>query len=232
MESVTKARWRIILKRVVLIAASVGVLHLVAVILLRWVDVPVSAFMLRSLFSGEGLHYHWIAWDRISPNIAIAVIASEDQRFPTHSGFDFNSIAEAIERNEKRKRPLGASTISQQTAKNLFLWSGRSWIRKGLEAYATIVIEACWPKRRILEVYLNIAEFGPGIYGVSEAARLLFKTDAGRVTLYEASLLAAALPNPRQRRADRPTAYLRHRAAEIREQVALLGGGAYLATLK
>ena len=193
----------------------------------RWFAPPTSAFMLRArLLNDTRVHYRWTPWDRISPYLAMAVVAAEDQKFPFHHGFDFQSIAEALEDKGGPRR--GASTISQQVAKNLFLWPGRSYIRKGLEAYLTLLIETFWPKRRILEIYLNVAEFGPGIFGAGAAGRQLFDRSALHLSLWEASLLAAVLPNPKRMSANRPSAYVRHRAGEIRSWVHKLGGTHYL----
>jgi len=149
--------------------AAVTLLMVVCILLLRWIPVPTSAFMLAQRLDGHRVHYRWVAWPRISPAAPIAVVASEDQRFPFHWGIDFAAIADALEQNHHSRRLRGASTISQQVAKNLFLWSGRSWLRKELEAVLTVIIEACWSKRRILEVYLNIAQFGPETFGVAAA---------------------------------------------------------------
>lgn len=208
------------------------------VIGLRWVPPPTSAFMLEKraahLIRGERhktIRYRWIGWGSISPDVRLAVVASEDQKFPHHRGFDFESIAEAVLEKDARGRLRGASTISQQVARNLFLWPGRSYLRKGLEAYFTVLLELLWPKRRILEVYLNVAEFGDGIYGVSAAAQAFFgkrPADLGRA---EAALLAAVLPNPRRLHARNPSAYVRERARWIEEQMIQLGGPAYLRNL-
>jgi len=138
-------------------------------------------------------------------------MAAEDQRFQEHSGFDWQAIAKAIQHNQKNRSTRGASTISQQTAKNLFLWSGRSWLRKGLEAYFTLLIESMWTKERILEMYLNIIEFGSGVYGVEAASRFYFQKSAAQLSTSEAALLAAVLPNPHIYKADNPSAYIRQR---------------------
>lgn len=179
--------------------------------------------------------YRWVPLERISPHAALAVIASEDQRFPFHAGFDFESIRAAVRHNERaaaRGRPLrGASTLSQQVAKNLFLWKGRSWVRKGLEAGITGLIELLWPKERILEVYLNIAEFGRGTYGVQAAAQRFYRKDAARLTRREAATLAAVLPAPKQWRADAPSARVAGRRQAIMTQMRLLGGPAFLRQL-
>lgn len=159
----------------------------------------------------------------------LAVIASEDQKFPSHWGFDMESINDAWEARERRQR--GASTITQQVAKNLFLWRGPSWVRKGIEAYFTILIEALWPKQRVLEVYLNIAEFGRGIYGAEAASRFFYGKSAARLTSADAALLAAVLPNPVRLKVAAPSAYVRARQTWIVAQMAKLGGVGYLRNL-
>jgi monofunctional biosynthetic peptidoglycan transglycosylase len=219
------------LKGFVKLLAAVGLslvlLTIVMVLPWRWFAPPTSAFMLRErLWGDNAVHYRWSSWDRISPHLAIAAVAAEDQKFPLHHGFDFASIADALEQNADRRR--GASTISQQVAKNLFLWPGRSYVRKGIEAYFTVLIEALWPKRRILEIYLNVAEFGPGTFGAEAASRRFFDKPALDLTPWEASLLAAVLPNPKKLSANRPSAYVRGRAAQIRSWVRKLGGRHYL----
>jgi monofunctional biosynthetic peptidoglycan transglycosylase len=201
---------------------------------MRWVHPLTTAFMVeRRLGFGPGprcaaIDYRWVNWDAISPTMKLAVVASEDQRFAEHLGFDFESIQDAVEQRIETGRSRGASTISQQVAKNLFLWPGYSFVRKGLEAWLTIWLEALWPKRRILEVYLNIAQFGPCSFGVEAAARRDFGIPAARLGPEEASLLAAVLPNPVRRRAGAPSPFVRARAARIREQMRLLGGTAWL----
>lgn len=202
----------------------------VLVLPLRWADPPTSAFMLQyRLESGRGPHHRWVPLERISPQLAIAAVASEDQLFPLHYGFDLKSIAEALEEPGGTRR--GASTISQQVAKNLYLWGGRSYVRKALEAWLTLLIELLWPKERILEIYLNIAEFGRGVYGAQAASTRFFDKPAASLNRYEAALLTAVLPNPRYRRADRPSRYVRQRASEIIEAVEQLGGPTYLKTM-
>ena len=153
--------------------------------------------------------------EKISPNLAKAVVASEDSRFYTHKGFDWVEIKNAVDAHQKGKKLRGASTISQQTAKNVFLLPGRSWVRKGLEAYFTCLIEWIWGKERILEVYLNVAEMGRGIYGAEAAAEHLFTTRASKLTRKQAALIAACLPSPLQRKANKPTPYLLKRASDI-----------------
>lgn len=215
-------------KRYVLWTGLVFFLVSVALVLpFRWIDPPTTAFILRDWWSHRQKPVQrWVSLRQISPQLRIAVIASEDQLFPVHHGFDLKMIADAIEESPERRR--GASTISQQVAKNLYLWSGHSYLRKGIEAWLTILIEILWPKQRILEVYLNIAEFGRGIYGADAAARQLFKKPPARLNRYEASLLAAVLPNPRWRKAHRPSPYVRKRAVEIMLAIRELGGVAYL----
>lgn len=153
----------------------------------------------------------------------LAVIASEDQKFPEHEGFDFESINQALEDRERGRRVRGASTISQQVAKNMFLWPRQSWFRKGLEAYFTLLIEVLWPKQRILEVYLNIAEFGKGIYGVGAASQVFFGKPAAQLNSYDAALLAAVLPSPRRMRVNAPSPYVRSRQEWIVAQMQRMG---------
>lgn len=166
--------------------------------------------------------------EQISPHIKIAVIASEDQRFPQHFGFDFNALADAYDEYRSGGKLRGASTISQQTAKNVFLWTGRSPIRKGLEAWFTLLIELLWPKQRILETYLNVAEFGYGIFGVEAAAQKYFRKSASALTRHEAALLAAVLPNPLRFRVENPSEYVLARRDWILYQMSRLGGSHYL----
>jgi monofunctional biosynthetic peptidoglycan transglycosylase len=221
-----------LLRKIVVIAL---IATIVPVILLRWIPPVTSAVMVRksiaSLWSekkGYKTRYKWIPMEKISPHAGIAVVAAEDQMFPEHFGFDIESISDAMEKHSKGKRLRGASTISQQVAKNLFLWSGRSFIRKGIEAYFTLLIEALWPKQRILEVYLNIAEFGRGIFGVGAASEAFFKKSPSKLRPSEAALLAAVLPNPLRLHAGRPTAYVYSRRDWILGQMEQLGGAAYL----
>jgi monofunctional biosynthetic peptidoglycan transglycosylase len=176
---------------------------------------PVTLLMVTRLFEGEGLHVRWRGLDDLSPDLVDAVIAAEDSRFCEHDGFDIEAIREALEENAEGGRIRGGSTISQQTAKNVFLWPGRGWIRKGLEAGYTVLIEAIWPKRRIVEVYLNVAEMGPGIYGAEAAARHWFGKSASELTRTEAARLAAILPNPREYHASEPGPYVRRRTQAI-----------------
>lgn len=209
---------------------SIFLCSVAVVLLLRFVPPPASAFMMerycKDLFSlrdERGIKHHWVPWNEISPHMALAVVAAEDQKFPNHFGFDFQAIAQALDESDRGKRLRGASTISQQTAKNLFLWDGRSFIRKGLEAYFTVLMELLWPKRRILEVYLNVAEFGDGIYGVGAAAESFFGKAPSRLTKKESALLAAVLPNPRKFRVRAPSAYVIQRTKRIERQTRNLG---------
>jgi monofunctional biosynthetic peptidoglycan transglycosylase len=209
------------------------VLTALPVLLMRWWNPFTSAFMLDSSIAhrsekGYATRYSWVDLEHISPNAALAVIASEDQQFPFHTGFDFKSIREAVRENAHRRRPRGASTISQQVAKNLFLWNGGGYPRKALEAWFTVLIEFLWPKERILEVYLNIAQFGRGVFGVEEASRAFFRKPAARLSRPEAATLAAVLPNPIRLRADRPSAYVLSRRDWIVGQMRGLGGREYL----
>ncbi|WP_446470431.1 monofunctional biosynthetic peptidoglycan transglycosylase [Xenorhabdus stockiae] len=223
-------RW---LKKIVL---TITLLWFVAVITFSFLPVPFSMVMLErqvDALISINLSYvsrsSWVDQDQISPYIALAVIAAEDQRFPEHWGFDFSAIKMAVEHNKKdQKRIRGASTITQQTAKNLFLWEGRSWVRKGLEAGMAMVLELVWSKKRILTVYLNIAEFGRGIFGVEAASRHYFGKPASRLTASEAALLAAVLPNPIRYRVDAPSAYVLQRQQWILRQMQLLGGKHFL----
>ena len=165
----------------------------------------------------------WVGFDELSPYLELAVVCAEDQNFFTHHGFDFDAIEKAIEHNQKYRRKRGASTISQQTAKNAFLWPNRSWLRKGLELYFTFLIETVWSKKRIMTVYLNVIEFGDGIYGAEAAARFYFKKSAAKLNREEAALLAAVLPNPIRFSAARPSAYIRSRQQHILQQMRLWG---------
>lgn len=208
-------------------------LTILVVGLMRWVDPPTSAFMLRERFSSPNtqLHHFWVEWDEIAAAMKLAVIAAEDQRFVEHRGFDFRSIDQAL-KQRTRGRVRGASTISQQVAKNLFLWSGRSWVRKGIEAYFTVLIESLWSKRRILEVYLNVAEFGHGVYGVGAASKTFFGKPAARLSAHEAALLAAVLPSPKRLRIAAPSAYVRSRQQWIMHQMNRLGGARLIQQLE
>jgi monofunctional biosynthetic peptidoglycan transglycosylase len=189
-----KKLWRLAWR----IFVALFVAHLVYIIVLRWIDPPFTATQLNSLISGHGLARDYVGSSHISPEAGLAVIASEDQLFFVHNGFDWQSIQRAFEKNKKSRKVRGASTLSQQVAKNVFLWQGRSWFRKGLEVYFTFMIEVVWGKRRILEVYLNVAEMGKGVFGIEAASQRYFNKPAIKLTTREAAMIAAALPNPKR----------------------------------
>ena len=249
VEAPRRRRWRAWLWKLPLAFVAFSVLQ---VLVLRFVDPPFSMFMaarqLDAVFEGDfrfRIAHDWRDLGDISPNLPLALVAAEDQNFASHNGFDFVAIEKAqahnekmIERAEKRGKPVrrlrGASTISQQTAKNLFLWQGSGvtrWARKGLEVWYTALIEVFWPKRRIIEMYANFAEFGDGIYGAQAAARSYWGEDASRLSAAEAARLAAVLPNPRRYSVARPGPYVSRRAASIQRQMRQLGGVAYLDAL-
>ena len=187
--------WRIF-KRVFII---LFLLQLVYIFLLKWVDPPITLTQLGNWISGNGLKRDYVDMKEISPYAKLAVMSSEDQLFPDHNGFDWKSIEKAIAYNKKKpNRVRGASTISQQVAKNVFLWQGRSWIRKGLETYFTFMIELVWGKKRILEMYLNVTEMGTGIFGIEAASQEYFKKPAKKLLRQEAAMIAACLPNPKK----------------------------------
>jgi monofunctional biosynthetic peptidoglycan transglycosylase len=228
---------RRLLRGLVLAVLAWAAVTVVAIVALRWIDPPLTAFMVTDRLGHLGdddytFRHDWRDWDGISKNAALAVVAAEDQRFPFHHGFDFKQIDKALADRERGRRVRGASTISQQVAKNLFLWRGQSWFRKGLEAGITVLIELCWSKQRILEVYLNVAEFGRGTYGVQAASQRFFRKDAGRLTRGEAALLAAVLPAPSRFKAQAPSRYVQRRQGWIQRQMASLGGTSYLARLR
>jgi monofunctional biosynthetic peptidoglycan transglycosylase len=205
-------------------------LSLLTTLALRWINPPYTSFMVVQRISTNFVPYkiNWVPIKYISPNLLIAVVAAEDQKFPQHHGFDFKAIQSAFEENKKQKGLRGASTITQQVAKNIFLWPKKSFFRKGLEAYFSLLIEILWPKWRILEVYLNVAEFGPNVFGAKNAAYTHFKKSAKQLTQHEASTLAAVLPNPHKLHASQPSNYVQQRAAHISDQIRSLGGSTYL----
>ncbi len=217
-------RW---LRNFVFILIGVSVL---ATLALRWINPPYTNFMLTQRITTDFVPYkiNWVPIKTIAPEMLIAAVAAEDQKFPDHYGFDLKAIQSAIENNKNNKGLRGASTITQQVAKNMFLWRNKSLFRKGLEAYFALLIETLWPKWRILEVYLNVAEFGPNIYGIQNAAFTHFKKTADQLTQHEASLLAAVLPNPHRMHASRPSEYVYQRATHITSQTKSLGGSHYL----
>jgi len=219
-----------VLRFVLALTCAFLLLSVGSVLALRWIDPPTTAFMIDDRIGAwldaepnYRLRHDWVDWAQIAPSMKLAVVASEDQKFATHHGFDFDSINDALEDRESGKRVRGASTISQQVAKNLFLWPGKNWIRKGLEAWFTVLIEACWSKQRILEVHLNIAQFGRHLFGVGAAAGNFFRKPAAKLTADEAALLAAVLPNPIRLKADRPSKYVRSRQQWIVSQMGQLG---------
>lgn len=227
------AKIKKLLLRVVL---ALGIFWGGGILLFSFLPVPFSAVMVERQIGawlsgdfGYVAHSDWVSMDEISPWAALAVIAGEDQRFPDHWGLDLGAISKALSHNERHENGIrGASTISQQTIKNLLLWDGKSWVRKGLEAGLTLTTEVIWTKRRILTVYLNIAEFGDGIFGVEAASQRYFHKPASKLTMAEAALLAAVLPNPTRFRADAPSGYVRSRQAWIMRQMRQLGGEDFL----
>lgn len=231
-KGVTAFLRRIFLRVVVVLAVFWGG----GIALFSVMPVPFSAVMverqLGAWLSGDFgyvAHSDWVSMEEISPWMGLAVIAAEDQKFPDHWGFDVTAIEKALAHNERNENRIrGASTLSQQTAKNLFLWDGRSWVRKGLEAGLTLGMETVWSKKRILTVYLNIAEFGDGIFGVEAAAQRYFHKPASRLSLSEAALLAAVLPNPLRFKANAPSGYVRNRQAWIMRQMRQLSGESFM----
>jgi len=218
-----------------------AILFFVSTVLLvfamRWINPVTSSIMVQRQISGlfdgefELVNYHWVNYDDISKFMPIAIVAAEDQNFPKHFGFDFKQIEKALKENKKGRRVRGASTITQQVAKNLFLWEGKSFVRKGIEAYFTLLIELLWDKQRILEVHMNIAEMGDKIFGVGTASLAYFKKPAVKLTISQAALLAAILPNPRKYSAVKPSGYVRGRQNWIVRQINSLGGANYLKDL-
>jgi monofunctional biosynthetic peptidoglycan transglycosylase len=218
-------------KRYGLLLTMVSVLFVAFVLApVTWVgaylffDPPGNVLMLQRAGEGQSIRHYPVALKRISPHVIRAVIAAEDSNFCTHDGFDVEAIQNALESNARGRRTRGASTISQQTAKNLFLWPSRSWVRKGFETYFTALIEFMWPKRRIMEAYLNVAEWGDGNFGIEAAARARFNVSAADLTPLQAARLAAVLPSPNRWQADNPGPYVRRRAASIVERARVVRG--------
>ncbi|MGQ0698004.1 MAG: monofunctional biosynthetic peptidoglycan transglycosylase [Panacagrimonas sp.] len=212
------------------LAVAILALTIIPVGLLSFVPAWTSSFMIRyqlDRLTSErklpALEHDWVSWDEIAPPAKLAVIAAEDQRFAEHFGIDLQAIEKAVEHNRRSRRTRGASTLTQQVAKNLFLWPGRSWVRKGLEVGYTLLIETLWSKQRVLEVYLNVAEFGEGVFGVEAASQKFFRKPASKLSYQEAALLAAVLPNPKRLKVAAPSAYVESRASWIRGQMAHLG---------
>lgn len=225
-----------ILRYIFYALASVFAITVVVVLIFRWVPVPFSSVMAQrqivAVFTDKDyVEYQWYSWDEISPNMGLAVIASEDQNFLNHYGFDVKAIQKAMDEARDGGRSRGASTISQQVAKNMFLWSGRSWIRKGFEVYFTLLIETLWSKKRILEVYVNIAEMGPNVFGVGAASLKYYGRNPSKITKRQAAMLAASLPNPRRYRIRNPSNYMVSRRNWIMRQMDQLGGTAIVKNL-
>jgi monofunctional biosynthetic peptidoglycan transglycosylase len=226
-------RAAVLLALAVLLAA--GAATALPVLLLRSVRPPTTAFMIQSRFADpatglpcQRVEQHWVDWEFISPHLPLAVVLAEDQRFLQHAGLDFHSIADAVQEHVEEGRMRGASTISQQLAKNLFLWPGKSMLRKGLEVWFTMELELTWPKRRILEVYLNVAQFGPCLFGAEAASWRYFELPASDLEPEQAALLAAVLPNPKQLRAHDPGPYAQARTEEILGLMEAHAGSAWL----
>ncbi|WP_276502375.1 monofunctional biosynthetic peptidoglycan transglycosylase [Terrimonas pollutisoli] len=211
--------WRWI-KRIFII---LFIAQFVYIILLKWVNPPVTLTQLMSWITGHGLKRDYVSYSSMSYNAKLAVIASEDQLFVDHGGFDWKSIQKAMKYNERKPgRVRGASTISQQVAKNVFLWQGKSFIRKGLEAYFTFMIELIWGKKRILEMYLNVSEMGEGVFGIERAANIYFNKSAGNLSRQEAALVAACLPNPKRLKVKPASNYVMARSRKIVQQMNFL----------
>lgn len=200
------------------------VLSIIWVVVYRFVPIPGTLLMLsRNINDNAPIHYDWQPLENITPHLALAVVSSEDNLFTQHNGFDIDAIKLAQEEAKKGKKLRGASTISQQTAKNVFLWNGRSWVRKGLEAYFTVLIELIWGKERIMEVYLNCIEMGNGIYGASAVAKHHFGTSADKLTKSQCALIAATLPNPRKYNSAKPSKYMLKRQSDILKLMKYIG---------
>lgn len=211
---------RSLLQKIKKVFIILFITQLVYIIALKWIDPPLTVTQLVSVFEGHGLKRDYVNMRDISPNARLAVIASEDQLFPDHNGFDIKSIEKVITEGPKKAgRIRGASTISQQVAKNVFLWQGRSWVRKGIEAYFTFMIEKIWGKKRILEIYLNVAEMGKGIFGIEQAAKQYFNKPAKKLTRKEAAMIAACLPNPKKYTVKPPSRYISQRYPWILQQM-------------
>ena len=214
-----KRIWRFIKRTVIVLLIA----HLVYIVALKWINPPITITQLVSFIEGHGLEKQYVSMQQMSSNAKLAVIASEDQLFPDHNGFDWKSIQKALDYNQRKPgRVRGGSTISQQTAKNVFLWQGRSWIRKGLETYFTFMIEKIWGKKRILEVYLNVAETGKGIFGIEKAAQKYFGKPAEKLSQFQAAAIAAALPNPKKYSVKPVSPYVSARSKKIMQQMNFL----------
>ncbi|MDX1749306.1 MAG: monofunctional biosynthetic peptidoglycan transglycosylase [Methylophaga sp.] len=226
--------YRFLLKVLLLTILAFVLLSLLLVLPFRWVNPPITMVMAdRWITSSEDfqLRKTWLSWDEMPKHAALAVVTSEDQKFPLHSGFDLKAIQQALKERERRGGLRGASTISQQVAKNMYLWTGRSWFRKGLEVWFTLLIELSWSKQRILEIYLNIAEWGPGVFGLEAASQYHFGRSAINLTPMQAALLASSLPSPLNYNPARPAQHLHKRAEWNLQQQRRLGGAQWLAPL-
>ncbi|MER3498248.1 MAG: monofunctional biosynthetic peptidoglycan transglycosylase [Chitinophagaceae bacterium] len=207
--------WQIVRRTFIILFIA----QLVYIVLLKWIDPPITVTQFVSWVSGHGLKRDYVNSANMSVDAKLAVIASEDQLFPDHNGFDFKSIEKALKHNRKSKKLHGASTLSQQTAKNVFLWQGRSWFRKALEVYFTFMIEKIWGKKRILEVYMNVVEMGDGVFGIEAAARKYFNKPASQLNKIEASMIAASLPNPKRYTVKPLTKYVAIRSGWVQRQM-------------
>lgn len=210
------------------------IISVLLVLVFRWVPIPFSSFMVQAKFNdfSEEIHYSWVSYEKIAPNLVLAAIASEDQKFPNHYGVDLSAISNAFKRNWRSSRTLyGGSTISQQTAKNLFLWPGKSYVRKGIELYFTFLIELLWSKQRIIEVYLNVAQFGEHTFGVKAASQKYLKTKPNNVSKSNAARMMVLLPNPRESRFYNPNQTTQRKVQHILTQMRQLGGTAYIKEL-
>jgi monofunctional biosynthetic peptidoglycan transglycosylase len=228
---------RLIIKKLLRFALWFLIISVSFTLPLRWLPIPITGVIIErqvsAVFTGKPIPFNknWVSLDEISPNLALAVIAAEDQKFLDHHGFDWKSIDKAMEHNNRSKRTRGASTLSQQTAKNVFLWSDRSWLRKGLETWFTVLIETLWPKSRIMEVYLNSVEFGTGIYGAEAASQTFFNKPAKNLSINEAARLAAVLPNPHRYNAQNPGSWVLSRQQWIVQQMNHLGGTTFVKSI-
>lgn len=221
--------WKILKRSFIILFIA----QLVYIVVLKWINPPITVTQINSLIEGHGLHRDYISWDEMSKSAKLAAIASEDQLFASHNGFDKKQIEKALDFNDKNegRKLRGASTISQQVAKNVFLWQKRSWFRKGLEAYFTFMIELVWGKERILEMYLNVSETGIGTFGIEAASQRYFKKPASQLTRNEAARIIVNLPNPKKYRVNPPSSYVSKRAAWVERQMRNLQGDAEIKKL-
>lgn len=222
------------MRYLLIMIAGLFVLSILVVLPFKWLNPPVTMVIADRWLSPDydyPIRKEWLDWDTIPKHAALAVVTSEDQRFPKHIGFDVDAIQQALKERERRGELRGASTISQQVARNMYLWTGRSWVRKGIEAWFTVLIEFIWGKQRILEIYLNIAEWGPGVFGLEAASQYHFGKSATQLSPIQAALLAATLPSPLRYDPARPASHLYQRAQWNLQQQRKLGGPNWLANL-